>query len=193
MGRVDGWAVAESGGGGRRRRRRTDALLCLLRLGRVEGRLADEQLEHEDAEAPDVDAVVVRLAEHLGREVVEGAAEGRALVRRDRRPAEVGHLCVVVGVEQDVLGLDVAVDHVVAVEEGERVGDLADPPRHLRLVEALLLLQQLEELAVRRELGHEVHALLVVEVAVQAEHARVLEPRLDLHLLPQLRSGQPMG
>jgi hypothetical protein len=31
-----------------------------------------------------------------------------------------------------------------------------------------------------------------VEVAVQAEHARVLEPRLDLHLLPQLQSGQPV-
>ena len=125
----------------------------------------------------------------LGGEVVEGAAEGRALVRRDGRPAEVGHLCVVVGVEQDVLGLDVAVDHVVAVEEGERVRNLAHPPRHLRLVELLLLLQQLEELAIRRELRHQVHALLVVEVAVQAEHARVLEPRLDLHLLLQLWSG----
>ena len=108
-------------------------------------------------------------------------------MRRDCRPTEVCNLGVVVMVEQDVLGLDVAMDYVVCVKEGERVCDLAYPPRHLRIIEALLLLEQLEELAIRREFSHEVHALLVVEVSVQAEHARVLEPRLDLHLLTKLQ------
>ena len=123
-------------------------------------------------------------------------ARARGAAARRDRDAEVAELvdqrAVRGGRQQDVLRLDVAMDHVVPVEEGEGVSNLADPPRHLRLVEALLLLEQLEEFAIRRELGHEVHALLVVEVAVQAEHARVLEPRLDLHLLPQLQSGQPV-
>ena len=56
----------------------------------------------------------------------------------------------------------------------QRLGELAHPPRGLRLAEALLGLQPLEELALRRVLHHEVHALLVVEVGVQPHHARVL-------------------
>ena len=43
--------------------------------------------------------------------------------------------------EQDVLRLEVTVDHVVLVQEDQRFRNLADPPSHLRLVKLLLFLQ----------------------------------------------------
>jgi hypothetical protein len=87
---------------------------------------ANEELVREDAQRPQVDVVCVRLAlDHLGREVVERAAEGRPAVRRGvDGPAKVADLQVAVQAEEDVFRLDVAVDDVLRVQVVERVGHL---------------------------------------------------------------------
>jgi hypothetical protein len=100
----------------------------------LKGRVAAEELVGEHAQRPDVDGVVVVLVlDHLGGEVVEGPAEGRAARRgRVHGPAKVGDFDVALVAEEEVLGLDVAVDHVLPVAVVERLGDGADVLRATR-------------------------------------------------------------
>ena len=66
-----------------------------------------------------------------------GVAEGAG-------DAEIGHQRVAAG-EHDVLGLDVAMDHTLAVGILERLGDLAADAHRLLEREAFLALQPLPE------------------------------------------------
>jgi hypothetical protein len=77
------------------------------------------------ARAVPVDRLVVALGrDDLGREVVGRAAQRPGDVRHLFREAKVGDLEVAVAVEQQVLGLEVAVDDVHAVQVVEREHDL---------------------------------------------------------------------
>ena len=65
--------------------------------------------------------------DHLGRQVVERAAEGRAArMRRVHRPTKVCNLELSPEIEQQVLWLDIAVDHVLRVAVVERAGQRLD-------------------------------------------------------------------
>lgn len=178
-----------------------DAVVRLLLLRRLERRAADEELVHEDAERPRVDALVVRLlAHHLRREVVERAAHRLApQVRRVHRPAKVRDLHHPVRPDQQVLRLDVAVDHVLLVAKVQRVRQRLDvlfsPVENVceklagtdesvccghrtnnsstRLGEAADIAQNLEELAALRKLEDEEDAPLVVEEAVHPQNVGV--------------------
>ncbi len=91
--------------------------------------LAGEHLVEHDAQRVDVGLAVDLVAERLlGRDVVGGAqhaaVRGQALVDEHARDAEVGHLGRPLGVDQDVLGLDVAVDDAAVVRGAQRAGDL---------------------------------------------------------------------
>ena len=87
-------------------------------------------LEERDAERIDVGASIERLpARLLGGEVLRRADHHvRAGLLRVAgecaRDAEVGHDRVAVIVVQNVVGLDVAVDHALAMREGERGGHI---------------------------------------------------------------------
>ncbi len=95
----------------------------------VERDLADQHLVEDDAERVDVGALVDAVAHRLlGGDVVGGAedAAGRrhpVLLELARDP-EVGQLRPPLGVDQHVLRLDVAVDDVARVGDGEAAGDL---------------------------------------------------------------------
>ena len=80
----------------------------------LERRVPDQELEAKDPECPQVNLLVVVLPfDHLRRQVVEGPAQRGPLGRgRVDAPPEVGDLQVLSDVEQQVLGLDVAVDHL---------------------------------------------------------------------------------
>ena len=108
-----------------------------------EGRLADRHLVEHDAErvdvAPGVDPLALGL---LGREVGgrahDGAGLGQALLGVDGPgDPEVGDLDLAVGGDQHVARLHVAVDHAVAVGEGQGGGhpgaDAGDLTRRQRL------------------------------------------------------------
>ena len=98
----------------------------------IERRAAGDQVIHRRAQRIDVGAEidVDVAADLLGRDVVgravgfAGFALGGVLVVRRARQTEVGQLRDALRGEEDVLGLDVAVDQAALVGVGERVGDL---------------------------------------------------------------------
>mmetsp|Transcript_9778 Transcript_9778/g.24422 ORF Transcript_9778/g.24422 Transcript_9778/m.24422 type:complete len:329 (+) Transcript_9778:81-1067(+) len=175
-----GWKVKVDAG---------DAVVGLEAVRMLERRATVEQLVAEDTEAPVVDVGVVGLTlHHLGRQVVERTAESGATTARVHRPAKVGQLELPVAVHQQVLGLDVAMDHVLAVAKVQRIGQLSHQTRRGRLAKAavLLRLEQIVELATLRELEHEEDARLVVKVRKQTQDVRVSQPCLNLDLASQL-------
>ena len=95
----------------------------------LERDLAGEHLVEHDAQRVEVRLAGDRLAERLlGRDVV-GRAEhapvgGQPLLVERAGDPEVGDLGRALLVDQDVLGLDVAVDDVAGVGGAERAGDL---------------------------------------------------------------------
>lgn len=99
-----------------------DSLLRLsLAAIRVEGRSAGEQVVHEDSVTPPIGrfAVTRGFDDHLRRHVLDRAAKGRGQLvasAEDLAEAEIDEFDVAVGVEHDVLGLEVAIDDVEAVE-----------------------------------------------------------------------------
>jgi len=109
-------------------------------VGTGEGRLADEHLVEHAGEAVDVAAAVnVLFRCALLRAHVRRRADREAGCRQAfdvtgtfdcLRDAEVQHQRAV-AVDQDVVRLDVAVDDVVLVRIGERVGDLRRIPNGL--------------------------------------------------------------
>ena len=114
------------------------------RARRLEGEPPGEHLVADDAErveiAAAVDLAVARrlLGRHVGRRADRDAGGGEPRVRAllDRaRDAEVGHhRAAVILVEQDVVGLDVAVDHAARMRVGERVRDLGAGSRRVSAI-----------------------------------------------------------
>ena len=95
----------------------------------VERHVPDEHLVEHDAERVDVRLAVDVVPERLlGRHVVGGPEHapvgGQALLVERARDPEVGDLGRPLAVDQDVLGLDVAVDDVARMGAAERAGDL---------------------------------------------------------------------
>ena len=130
---------------------------------------------------------MVTTLDHLGREVVESPAERRPPVARSvHTPPKVADFQFTIEPEEEVLGLDVAVNDMLRVEVTERVCHLVDVARRALLGEASVLRELLVELALARELQHKEDALLVVEVAVEAHDVRVPQVLLNLDLAPNL-------
>eukprot|EP00406_Dinophysis_acuminata_P040260 CAMPEP_0179360684 /NCGR_PEP_ID=MMETSP0797-20121207/80107_1 /TAXON_ID=47934 /ORGANISM="Dinophysis acuminata, Strain DAEP01" /LENGTH=335 /DNA_ID=CAMNT_0021076053 /DNA_START=249 /DNA_END=1254 /DNA_ORIENTATION=+ len=156
----------------------------------AEGGRSNEHLVEQDAHGPDIDTVPVRLVlHHLRGEVVQGAAEGVPLpaVRDLRAPPEVAELRDPVCAQQDVLGLDVAVDDVPLVEVGERERDVPEDLGGVPLRQAAALLHNREEGPAARVLQQQVEVVGVLEVAVEAEDVRVLQGDLGLYLPEEVR------
>ncbi len=108
--------------------------------------LPGEHLEAAHSQREDV-APPVELVPHglLGRHVGGGAEEGaglRHLRIHQLRDPKVGHLDSILVEEDQVRGLDVAVDHTLAVGVVHGGGDLAGQPDHLLRLEAHALLDQ---------------------------------------------------
>eukprot|EP00964_Phaeocystis_antarctica_P042261 scaffold24197_cov63-Phaeocystis_antarctica.AAC.5 len=172
--------------------------------GGIEGHRAAEQDVGDHAHAPQVHRRVVRglraaAAELLRRGVAERAARRRGCAQpRGRGGAhalartEVGHLDGGVGVgrgEQQVLGLEVAVQHAARVHVLHRAEHLVHLPRRLRLVEAPLRIHDpLEEFAAWRPLDQEDVLRGVEQVAVASDDVRVAQRPPDLLLLLELHS-----
>ena len=110
-----------------------------------------------------------------------------ARLARGERDAEVGDQRAAV-VQQDVLGLDVAVDHAVPVRVVERVGDLARDPHRVVDRELLLAVEPVAErlaLDERHDVVEEAVGLARVE---QREDVRMLQIGGELDL-----GEEPLG
>eukprot|EP01136_Pigoraptor_vietnamica_P018408 Opistho-1_new@5380 len=158
----------------------------VLRLG-FKRRLAREHFVHEDPERPPVHRGAVRLfPENLGRNVV-----GRSAERRRRRGAnnvllahaKVRELHVTVGVEEDVVELEVAVDDALVVKELKRRHNLGRVEPRSVLVEAAVALDLEHEVATVDILHHEEQAVLRLEARVEVGEEGVLVGDLEDALL----------
>ena len=154
----------------------------------LEGGTADEELVQEDAQRPNVDHLVVLPSlDHFGREVVESATQGVAPGGGGvDGPAKVGNLDLALGTDEEILGLDVAVDDVLLVAVGQGLAEVGDVPGRSALGEAAAVGQLLVQLPAGTVLEDEVDALGIVKVAEHAEDVTVAQVGLDLDLTAEL-------
>lgn len=120
----------------------------------VEGGEAADHLEEKGAERPPVHRLSMALVlQNLGGKILGGAAEGTRAALGSRAgdlvlgQAEVGQADVAVGVQQDVLGLQVAIDDVRRVHGLQSHGHLSSIQSRPRFGKATVLLQPEEQLA----------------------------------------------
>ena len=118
--------------------------------------------------------------------IASGGGLGEAAGGVVAREAEVEHARRAARVNDDVVGLEVAVEHALAVDRVHGAGDLGDQARRLeRRHLALLDAPVLERLALD-ELHHAVERLTLLAGAEDPHQVRVrLEPGEDLRLAPQ--------
>jgi hypothetical protein len=122
----------------------------------------------------------------LGGEVADGPDEharlGLLARRLSAREAEVGHLDAAVGVQQDVLGLDVAVDQPGAVRGSQRGEHRLHDLQRLARTEPAALGEQGAQGASRDVLHRQEHVALAGALVVHGDHARVRQRRSVLGL-----------
>lgn len=158
-----------------------DGLHLLKVAVAVEGGVAAQQKVRDDAQGPNVDGLAVaRLLEDLGGHVAGGAARRRQHVElflvHDAGQAKVGDEEVGVvfgGAEQQVFGLEVAVDDAVVVEVGDGGEGGAHQVGSVCLVVATLAADAVEELAAEGEVGDEVQVVHGLEVVDERQDVLV--------------------
>jgi len=153
-----------------------------------------EELEEEDAEGIEVRPRVDVVAQGLLRGHVVGRAEGGVGLRETRLvaleapgEAEIDDPGPAVGAEEDVAGLDVAVDDPGRVEGGEPFQDLDPDPDDV--ADRKRSARPLPEGSARDELHRQERTTLVLADVVDADEARARDRVRDLHLAPQAGEG----
>ena len=151
-----------------------------------------QHLVKQHPQTPHISRGVVRsLLHHFGRQVLRSPADGGAglyLIAVVVGPAEVRQLHAVVGVQQDVLRLYVAVDYRrdVRVQVVYCQKHLAEVLGRLTLHELLLTVQAVEQVAVLREFHYQVETFVVLEVVKELRDVRVVQVVHDVHLAAEL-------
>ena len=154
----------------------------------LEGGTANEELVQENTEGPNVDHLVVLPSlDHFGGEVVQSTTQSVAPGGGGvDGPAKVGDLDLALGADEQILGLDVAVDDVLLVAVGQGLAEVGDVPGRSALGEPTAVGQLLVQLTAGTVLEDEVDALGIVEVTEHAEDVAVAEVGLDLDLAAEL-------
>merc|ERR1719192_1047785 len=108
-----------------------DSLVSFIVRLRFEWRFPHEKLVGEDSQTPEVNLVIMeRSLNHLWGQIVQCATHGTSpTVGGVHRPTEICDLDVSLSVEQQVLGLDISVNNLLAVAVRESVSHLVDVPR----------------------------------------------------------------
>ena len=105
-------------------------------------------------------------------QILSGPTErkGLILVFKELREAEIGQIDVSEFIEQDVLGFEVPVDHVVLVQVAEADGDLGADESDRLLVEPTLRKKVVVEVASADVFQEKVNAVFVLKDVVHREH-----------------------
>jgi hypothetical protein len=156
-----------------------------------ERRLAAQHLVPEDAERVEVASAVDRaLARRLFRAHVSRRSDGdsgggqpRFAVTDSARDAEVSnHWPAAVGVDQDVVGLDVAVDDSALMGVSERIRDVTEDSPRLVNRERTVVVQQLRDIVARDVRHHKENDAACLVDGVNIYDVRVVELRGHLGL-----------
>ena len=174
-----------------RRRVLVQHLVDQRRRRPAEGPLAGEQLVQDHAAGIEVAAAVDGFSgELLGRHVRHGAEhrpELRELGRVEAGDAEIGDLHAAVVEQDDVAGLDVAVDDAALVRMLQRGEELGHHAAGLGEREAPARVEQALQVATAHQLHRDERRIGagVLAVLVDADDARVAEPAGGLGLAPE--------
>ena len=179
-----------------RPRRRLGEVRPQLRLVAlaVERDAAGEREVEQAAERIDVRARVHAIAaDLLGRDVVERADPVAGLGRPGRGERvlgepEVGQIHVLLGAEQDVRGLDVAVDEPRRVRGVECRADLGDKPRGARRREPALAPHEAADVVPGDVAHRDVREAVLLTGVVDRDHVRVIDRGGDLGLAQEPRA-----
>ena len=99
-----------------------------------------QQLIQQNPNRPNINLFVIPLVlENLRRHVLVRAAEGLPRGTVHRAPSKIAKLGVSETVDQDILGLDVAVDDVASVQVGHAAADLLEEGEQLGPAQVLVL------------------------------------------------------
>ena len=151
------------------------------------GTLPGDRLDEDERQGVEVGAGVELHAHRLlGRRVAGGAEHrarrlGPARLGERAGQAEVGDAHDAVLVEQEVRGLDVAVQDAARVRVLERGRDVAPDPRGLGDGEVRLLVEDRPQAAALEQLEHHERDVVLAPV-VDGDDVRVVERRRDLGL-----------
>ena len=163
---------------------------------------AGQQFEEQAAERVDVDPGVDRAAgDLLGGDVVEGADEAPGLgqarlggdVAGDAEVRDVGVLFALLAAEQDVGGLDVAVDQAGGVDRVEAVADLGDQRHRVGGVEPAVAVDPAAEVRAGNEAHRDVGHAPLLAGRVDRDHIGVLDRGGDPRLLGEALGEDLLG
>mmetsp|Transcript_56218 Transcript_56218/g.182442 ORF Transcript_56218/g.182442 Transcript_56218/m.182442 type:complete len:307 (-) Transcript_56218:27-947(-) len=167
----------------------------LFLAGRPERGLANDHLIQEHTHRPHVQALVVTLAaDHLRRQVVRRSAKGGAIASaaQDVGPTEVCKLGVSITVQQDILGFDVSMDHLLgqSVQVLQGIAHLKEILRCLLQRELPILTKLIKHAAASSKLHAEINVRSIPKVEPQLDNVwvpkRSQDRDLPLHLLRQI-------
>lgn len=160
-----------------------DFLVDSHRVVVVEGRVASEHLEHEDAEGPPVHILVVTLRlDDLGCQVLRRSAKCVSLVLDNLGETEISDADVAFSVNEEVLRLEIAVGDVHSVEVLEGEEDLAREEKGHVVGETTFASQQSEKFATAGVVKQHVDVRWRLEVPLQVHDEWMVDDREDFLL-----------
>ena len=166
------------------RRRRSGNLVNLLDgdahgILTLEGQLASDGLVHNDAERVDVACGAKLLALRLFRRNIVGGSQNGGGLRKAgvarTSDAEVHYLDVAIGLDHDVLRLDVAVDNAAGMRHRKRLGNLRADFRGFALVDGATFLDGGFKVGAAQEFHDDVVRLIVEAPVVDAHDVGALQ------------------
>ena len=99
-------------------------------------------------------------------------------------PTEVGDLDIILRTEEEILGLDIAMDDMFGMTVPHGRGKVRDEARRGPFAELSARRELLVQLAARTVLQYEINILIVEEVAVHAQYVSMSKVGLDFNLPP---------
>jgi len=152
----------------------------LVRPVGVEGRAPDEHFVNQDPEGPVIDALIVTLGQdNFRREVFRRATKSVGLVHDDLSESQINEDAIPKGVNQNVLGFQIAVGDVPVVKVGQRLEDAGGVETRVRVGDAVARLgvNDREELTPLHQIEEHVEVLIVLKGGYQSNDERVIDGR----------------
>ena len=181
-----------------RERASSDLLIGLLDFLRLEGRSPVQHRVEDDSDRPVIDLITVAATglQDLGSQVVWRSANGAlflTLVKNLRSEAEISHLELHFVGEEQIAQLQVSMNHLARMNVLHGEHELVDVVASFNLMKALTTLDKIGEGLVAANVEHDIDIFFVLEVAIEANDALMVQRAMNLDLTGQLLAGFSPG